>query len=120
MTTKRTITVRTFLDALIKNGYPWTQGYFQNNEGASCAVGQAMRNLGYDMSGNGGDFGGWDTAWSLADALSSLLDDSADDTIISFNDHEAASYQDVIAWAEQNLGPYSDREITYVEYTSEV
>lgn len=111
----KTITVRAFLDALIKNGYRWTQGYFQDSEGASCAVGQAMRNLGYDMSGNGGS---WDTAWSLANALNEFNDDAFNDTIISFNDHGATSYQDVIDWAVKNFEAHSDEEITYVEYTN--
>lgn len=115
----KTITVRAFLDALIKNGYRWTQGYFQDSEGASCAIGQAMRNLGYDMAGNGADYGSWATAWSLADALNKFNDDD-DDTIVSFNDHEATSYQDVIDWAEKNFGPHRDEEITYVEYTNQI
>lgn len=121
MPNKKTIKVRTFLNALIKNGYPWTQGHFQNSAGESCAIGQAMRNLGYDLT----DPNHLNTAWSLADSLNALLaagggDDDFDDTLISFNDHRAISYDEVIEWAKKNFGPLSENKITYVEYTSEV
>lgn len=92
----RKIKVKEALDALDKNGYPWTQGDFLTPSGASCAVGQMARNLGLDAK---------DTRvmWELSEALYHVLPEAAHlyggaRNITTINDRKAyTSYEQVVA-----------------------
>lgn len=53
-----------FIDALEKNGYPWTIGYFYLG-GMSCAIGQVARNFGISPDNPSFD----EDCWSIADAI---------------------------------------------------
>ena len=102
----RHISVGECLDALDKNGYPWTQGSFYRSDGSSCAMGQAFRNLGYEGEAiNGALRDGVNKFTNHLSAISGQFR-----TIIGFNDNTAESYEDVVYFAHQTLDPY--REVT--------
>jgi hypothetical protein len=103
------ITVSEFLDALDKNGYPWTTEHFYRGDGASCAMGQVGRNLGFDP--NTSVF--QNKMFLLADKLWDVVDAGESIDIIGYNDDEAQSYQDVVEYAHEALDAYKDKEIIF-------
>src|SRR5687768_17326538 len=96
------ITVGEFLDALRKNGYKWIKGDFINRDGASCAMGQAMRNLNLNPRDE-----------NLGFNISRILRSKCNMPygIIYANDNMATSYEDVVEYAEKYLVGHEDENI---------
>lgn len=104
MNKRKRIKVATFLAALKKNGFPWTRNMMYNiNSGASCAIGQAARNLGVTPGTD--EFSHF--AWALEDTLRNKYETN----IVKVNDH-AKEYSEVVEYAEKYLGPHRNEMIT--------
>ncbi len=120
----RKITVGEYLDALDKNGFEWTKAWFYF-DGRSCAMGQALRNLGYAIKGEGDDENsryenklGSDLGWELNVKLRWLFKDfnvngklNQPKSLIDYNDQNAEAYSDVVAYAHEQLDHVRDTVI---------
>lgn len=99
------IGVQEFLDALDKNGFPWSKGDFKKtSSNSSCAIGQAGRNLGFDPIDDYSAF------WQLQDKFSSFYEG---DSIIVYNDGPALSYADVVKYVHEKLDSFADQEVLF-------
>lgn len=96
------VTIRELIEASRKNGYPWGNdaakvGRFVKDafklgpdDVFSCVVGQGIYNLGGNMF---------------------PLEDKAFEAIYHYNDKEATSYADALAYMEKTLAPYLDEVV---------
>lgn len=108
------ITVAQFLEALKKNGYPWVKNVMVDGLGASCAMGQAARNLiPNDEVMNADDITNF--GYALVDSLNHIGEDGYEagyafgQNIIRKNDSEdTTTYGEVAAFAEEILSKYHD------------
>lgn len=106
----KSLTIGEFLDALEKNGYPWTTGEFENADGASCAVGQAFRNLGYKFFKDNGNYDNDsdEDAWAFNRAVKELTGIG----IIYIND-SSSSWEESLSTIKDMLEPYKNVVISY-------
>lgn len=122
-------TVREILEAGKKNGYPWGQGWgYEDTTGTSCYLGQVLRNLGvspiYKDTPPRSRFE--DLVFKLDNRLWALFAPTANvvgraqsrfgfetPSITTFNDNQAASYEEVHTYAKKVLEPYLDLEVEW-------
>lgn len=115
---KATVKVSQFVEAMEKNGFPWAKHAMLNHTGASCAVGQATRNLfGDSVEGY---------AYQLVDGLDRLGHTDGDlnihygHRIVQKNDsNDTTNYQEVVDFTKKLLAPLMDKEIVVRNYAYE-
>lgn len=110
MTVLREITVQEFIDALEKNGFAWAKGSFLNDDGSSCAIGQAARNLGYGIEDER-TFGS--ACLDIQRTINRLQDLSITPSLTTYNDDpDTKKYEDVVAYAKEVFAGKESETIT--------
>lgn len=105
-------TIREIYKAIEKNGYPWVGGDMLTDNGASCAIGQAAKNLGYSEAIRS-EFNV--NAWKISDAIIDVTQPSGNIvSVTEINDDifdKKGTFTDVVAVLKEKLEPYFDVEV---------
>lgn len=103
------IKVSDFIEAVEKNGYPWIRmNMYDPDTNSSCALGQAVRNLGYDPDVDRSLF------LAIANGLGNTLLFKYGLSVTQYNDSIASTYEDIIDWVKKRFSPYADETITLI------
>lgn len=101
-----TLTVGEFLDALDKNGYSWAKNTFWDEADRSCAIGQAARNLGWEVGEPE------QHVWVLSNKIREVYDPHfIHGSLVSKNDNPHTTYEEVVKFAHSKLDDFRDNVI---------